>query len=1496
MTVPVSRLAVLTHAILLGLGLCLLPTPALGTDLFDWELHRELTAIEVTISQPRLLVGERAQLTVVAVYVDGFRNEITADPFTRYEDVGSARVSIDEVLELGFFPSYPTSRTSATGEVEALRVGRGSVRVCSTELFPCGKVEFVVRVPGDRDGDGLPDDYEIVHGLNPDLAGEDFADDDGDELNGLEELAAGTDPRNADTDGDGMEDGPELAAGRDPLTPDPPEPAPARPPRLPDESCTVSILNRTTRVSERGWVIPNLPGNRGPVRGWVYCLGTDGSVLSGHSGFFQVPAGGSVRVSEWSFESLQPAPERVLVTALSSELAVGEEVPLRVTAVYPGGSTAEVTAGSLTSYTTSNARIVAVDGEGRLTARGGGRAVISALHDGVLALLVVTVSGSGDSDGDGLPDDFELANGLDPADPADALEDPDGDGLTTLAEYEAGLDAFRPDTDGDGFRDGLEVATGSDPLDPGSFDLAATLAGLRLAPAFSRLVVNEAFSGIGGETGRDLRALGTLIDGSELDLTAPRYGTVLRSSDPTVALLTGEPGRLLAGSPGLATVTAEAGGRLAEAEVLVERFSPVPLAWLPLPGYANAVALRGSHAWVATGATGLYGVDVSEPTAPFVASAVDTPGNGNGLALWQSPDGRAWAYVADGLAGVTVVDISEPTLPRRGLSRPAIGDATAARVVGDLLYVAARPGEEGVGGLRIYELADPALPRLLGRADVPGEARDVVVAGELAYLAGEDDGLYTLAVADPTRPRLLGLTATRREPGRSHAAGLALSPGGGLLVADGARGALGGLRLLDLREPAAPVLAESTSDRFGLHAVAADGALILGADYFFRNGVPIFARTPGGLIPVALLDFFPLDPHERNGNDLALSGGLVFVAVSSETLARDNGVASDGGLLIGRYRIPEDEEGVAPTVALTRPEPGTVLTERHWAELAADARDDVRVEAVEFHLDGQLAARVLSPPWTARVEVPPAIAGSADLAITAVATDAGGRQTTSGPTLFPVEADAAPVAEILAPASGQQLVAGTALEVAVRATDDRAVSRVELFVNGELFAARAVPPYRFRLPLVTPGTLSLSALAHDEAGPSDPAAAELVVLPDAPPEVELLRPRDGDEVVAGGPLTLLAGATDDVAVAGVDFYVASPPLEPSWVGADSFPPYELTLSAAAPTAGSTVVLTAVAFDRQGQTATSTPVTVVGAPDPGTAVTGRAVDRFGSPVAGATVGVFTESSLLAGIAAAGGEFRLDGIPTVEGLLAVRLQAEGPAGLLRGEVPGLLEPVPGGELAVGEIVLLAQATGPGTRVVGQVVSTAGTPVGGARVTVHNGFEVRTGVTDPDGHFAVDGVPAEAGDPADAVPFYLFVHAESAGTPVRAWLAEPEAPWPGNTVDVGTLVAEPWDPDLRLETTAVGRVEDRARNPVPGATVRIWSGDALWETQSDADGRFEVPEVSADAGPLRASAALTTPDGEAITLTLFPTDPTPGGLTDLGPLGLPTGDAPRRGEPHG
>ena len=89
-----------------------------------------------------------------------------------------------------------------------------------------------------------------------------------------------------------------------------------------DESCTVSILNRSEQVNEGGWFgIANVPVERGLFRLRVYCM-RDGETIYGQTDFFEpssIPD--RISVGEITLGELDPLPVSVAVTGPVSSLS-----------------------------------------------------------------------------------------------------------------------------------------------------------------------------------------------------------------------------------------------------------------------------------------------------------------------------------------------------------------------------------------------------------------------------------------------------------------------------------------------------------------------------------------------------------------------------------------------------------------------------------------------------------------------------------------------------------------------------------------------------------------------------------------------------------------------------------------------------------------------------------------------------------------------------------------------------------------------------------------------------------------------------------------------------------------------------------------------------------------------------------------------------------------------------------------------------------------------
>ncbi len=336
-----------------------------------------------------------------------------------------------------------------------------------------GGVQFTGTDPtrADTDGDGFSDGEE-----NPDIPYE-------------AGVTPGTDPNLADTDGDGTNDRWEFLLGTDPTSPESNVP-------------TVPVSNHSFELPDTAgawadgvppdWTMGNAPNQYAFVENNA-SVGFSGGEGLQHVGINEIGGylyqdTGVAFAADTTYvvdlaSALRPGFGTGIVEfGLFSSEAVGTEVSgypgwMDINGILPasGNPDADNRTGVL-----RDASVLARIGSGAL-----GRAYSFVTGDtppaGNLTVYIRHVSGGRvtvdnirilavpndlDSDGDGLPDAWELANNLDPTDDGSESAangpggDPDDDGLTNEQELALGADPWNPDTDGDGLPDGVETGTG----------------------------------------------------------------------------------------------------------------------------------------------------------------------------------------------------------------------------------------------------------------------------------------------------------------------------------------------------------------------------------------------------------------------------------------------------------------------------------------------------------------------------------------------------------------------------------------------------------------------------------------------------------------------------------------------------------------------------------------------------------------------------------------------------------------------------------------------------------------------------------------------------------------------------------------------------------------------------------------------------------------------------------------------------------------------------
>lgn len=297
-----------------------------------------------------------------------------------------------------------------------------------------------------------------------------------------------------------------------------------------------------------------------------------------------------------------------------------------------------------------------------------------------------------------------------------------------------------------------------------------------------------------------------------------------------------------------------------------------------------------------------------------------------------------------------------------------------------------------------------------------------------------------------------------------------------------------------------------------------------------------------------------------------------------------------------------------PTVTLISPIAGSSVSSTTPTQLKADATDSNTggtITSVQFLQDGALIAEVLTPDagtntftTTATLTAKTDSTGSPlPSAITARATNSSGISKTSAPVSVSVVAGGGggqpenpPTVSVAvtAPIAGSTLAVNAPVTLLANATDSNGnIVSVEFSVAGNPVGTDITYPYSATWTPASVGTYLITARAVDNQGNAVTSSAVTVSVGDPggnAPTVSISAPTTGAAFTVGTPTTVTAVASDDVAIASVQFYLNGQ----LFGSAVTTFPYSVTWT---PTTTGNFTFLAIAKDSSGNQTSSSAVTV-----------------------------------------------------------------------------------------------------------------------------------------------------------------------------------------------------------------------------------------------------------------------------------------------------------------
>ncbi|PRY90887.1 Ig-like domain-containing protein, partial [Mongoliibacter ruber] len=279
-------------------------------------------------------------------------------------------------------------------------------------------------------------------------------------------------------------------------------------------------------------------------------------------------------------------------------------------------------------------------------------------------------------------------------------------------------------------------------------------------------------------------------------------------------------------------------------------------------------------------------------------------------------------------------------------------------------------------------------------------------------------------------------------------------------------------------------------------------------------------------------------------------------------------------------------DNILPEVSITSPANGSEYAIGESVTITADATDaDGSITKVDFYVNGSLIGTSSDAPFTANWNATEA----GNFELTAVATDDRGGETTSAAVIVTVVENqlVKPLSiKITSPSQNEVFARNAMVNFEVEIESDSEIEKVEYFRNNILIGASEEGNFSLSWRAMNMGNLNIRATVTDIEGQI--ASSEVLrirVENNVAPEVRILSPNEGEEIILGTPIEISAEAFDsDGSIDYVEFYAND-----KLIGVSNEEPYSIIWTEAIRGPYS---FTAKAFDDRGASSTSAPVSVV----------------------------------------------------------------------------------------------------------------------------------------------------------------------------------------------------------------------------------------------------------------------------------------------------------------